>query len=333
MIEHYKNKNVLITGGLGFLGSSLSIKLVEMGAKVVLLDNMQEGHGGNLFNIEPVKDRVTVNYCDVRDRGALRCLIKNQDFVFHLAGQVNHLASIKDPLLDFDINVVGTMTVLEAIRLYAPDVKFVFSGTRGQYGATVKLPVSETHPMKPKGLYGISNLTAEMAIEMYHSHYGMRTVGLRITNTYGPRHQMAHDQYGVANWFIRRAMEGKIIHLFGGGHILRDFLFVDDTIQAILMAGSNSAASGRVLNVGSGQGISFTDLAKKVTQVIGSGSYEVSDFPKERKDIEPGDYVADCTLIKETIGWEAKTPLEDGIAKTADYYRAHQAQYWQTDPA
>ncbi len=328
MSGDYQGKRVLITGGLGFLGSNLAIALVGQGAHVVLADNMLEGHGANLFNIDPVKDRVAVNYCDVRDRSAVRCLVQGQDVVFHLAGQVNHLASVKDPLLDFDINVVGTMTVLEAIRVHNPGVKFVFTGTRGQYGATVKLPVNESHPMKPKGLYGISNLTAEMAIEMYHNHYGMRTVGLRITNTLGPRHQMKHDQYGVANWFIRKALDGETIQIFGDGSILRDYLYVDDTVRALLMTGMSPEANGKVLNVGSGKGISFMDLAKLVVGTVGRGEVVHADFPKERKDIEPGDYVADCTLIRDTVGWEATVPLREGIARTADFYRAHRAHYW-----
>lgn len=324
----YAGKKVLITGGLGFLGSNLAAALAEQGAAVTLVDIMLEGHGGNLFNIAPIETKVQVNFCDIRDRLAMPYLIRGKDVVFHLAGQVNHLASIRDPLEDFSINVVGTINVLEAIRTVNPEARFIFSGTRGQYGAAVNLPVDEKHPTRPQGIYGISNQTAENIIQVYNREHGLSTVALRITNTFGPRHQMKHDEYGVCNWFIRRALDDEAIRLFGNGRIVRDYLFIDDTVDALLRAGAMPEAVGKIFNVSSGKGMNFIELAELVVKTLGSGRTEFAEMPRDRAAIEPGDYVGDNTLIKTTLGFEPHDDMAGGILKTAEYYRKHKEHYW-----
>lgn len=325
----YQGKRVLITGGLGFIGSNLAIKLVEAGAHVTLLDAMLPLYGGNLFNIEPIRDKVCVNFSDIRDRNSMEYLVHGQDYIFHLAGQVSHVDSILDPFLDIDININGTLSVLEACRKHNPDVRIIFTGTRGQYGPSVKLPVDETAPTNPMGMYAITNLTAEKIVLMYHQVHGIPGVCLRITNTYGPRHHMKHNRYGVLNWFIRLALDDETISVFGDGRILRDFLYVDDLTDTLMMCGLTEAAYGDIFNVGSGVPISFIDLVEKIIEIAGSGRYEYAPFTAERKALEPGDYWADASKIKSVVGWGPRVSLEEGLRRTIAYYRAHREHYWK----
>lgn len=324
----FKGKKVLITGGLGFIGSNLAIKMVSLGAEVTLVDNMLPRQGGNFFNIHDIRDRVTINICDVRDEFSMDYLVKGKDYIFHLAGQVNHVDSIRNPLMDLDINCKGTLVILEACRKNNRDAKFIFSGTRGEYGSSVILPVNENHPTNPKGIYAVTNLSAEKMILVYSDIYKMNGICFRITNTYGPRHQMQHDEYGVFNWFIRKALDDEHIPVFGDGSILRDYIYIDDLVDCFLITAADQNAFGNVFNVGTGIPISFRDLARTITETINSGSYTFTEFSQERKEVEPGDYYTDITKIKNAVGWEPKTALADGIIKTAEYYRKHRDKYW-----
>lgn len=327
-MNSFKDKKVLVTGGLGFVGSNLVIRLVELGADVLVVDNMLPRQGGNLFNIEPVKEKIQVNISDIRNSTSMNHLIKGMDYVFHIAGQVNHVDSVKDPLKDLSINVEGTLVIMEALRIYNPEAKVIFTGTRGEYGSSLKLPVAENHAINPIGIYAITNFAAERIVLTYHNLHNIRSVCLRITNTYGPRHQMVHDEYGVFNWFIKKAMNDEVIPLFGDGRILRDYLYIDDLTESLISTALNDSAYGEVYNIGSGIPLSFTELAKKIIEIAGSGRLEYTDFTTERKALEPGDYYADITKIKNTTGWEPKTPLEDGIKKALEYYRKNKKYYW-----
>ena len=327
----YQGKHVLITGGLGFIGSNLAIKLVKAGAHVTLLDAMLPLYGGNLFNIEPIRERVLVNFSDIRDHNSMNYLVRGQDYIFHLAGQVSHVDSIVDPFTDIDINVNGTLSVLEACRKFNQDARIVFTGTRSQYGPSVSLPVDESAPTNPMGMYAITNLTAEKIILMYYKVHDIPGVCLRITNTYGPRHHMKHNRYGVLNWFIRLALDDELIPIFGDGRILRDFLYVDDLTAALMMCGLTEAAYGDIFNVGSSTSISFIDLAEKITAITGSGRYQYAPFTAERKALEPGDYWADITKIKSSVGWEPKVSLEEGLRCTIEYYRRYRESYWKPE--
>jgi UDP-glucose 4-epimerase len=324
----FNQKAVLITGGLGFIGSNLAMRLVDVGARVEILDAMLEGHGGNVFNIEPIREKVNVNYSDVRDLGSLRCMVEEKDFVFHLAGQNDHVLSLSDPFPDIDINIKGSATLLEACRRYNPQAKLVYSGTRGEYGSAVKLPVDEDAPVNPKGIYELSSLTAQRLFHIFHHNHGVRSVTLRLTNIYGQRAQMRHNRFGVANWFVRQALEGATIKVFGTGKILRDFLYVDDAVEAMLMCAANEEAYGEVFNVGHDTPSNFLELAQTIVDVSGSGRWEFADFTPERAAQEPGDYYTDITKIRGMIGWEPCFSLEAGLRRTIEYYRAHRAKYW-----
>jgi len=325
----FKEKRVLVTGGLGFIGSNLAARLVGLGARVTIADNMIPRLGGNLFNVKEIAGRIHINFSDVRDSHSMDYLVKGQDIIFHLAGQVNHVDSIRNPIQDLDINCRGTLVLLESCRKYNREVKLIFAGTRGEYGASVTLPVAEDHPTNPKGIYAVTNLTAEKMVLVYDEVHKISGTCLRITNTYGPRHQMAHDEYGVFNWFIRKAIDDEMIPVFGDGRILRDFLYVGDLVDCFLEVAACEPAYGEVFNVGSGIPISFIDLAKKIVEIAGKGKVAFTEFTQERKEVEPGDYYTDISKIKRVAGWKPETTLEEGIRRTIEFYRKFKNEYWR----
>ena len=328
MTDYFAGKRALILGGLGFIGSNLAIELVRRGAEVTLVDAMIPGYGGNLFNIEPIKDQVTINFSDIRDQNTINYLVRDQDFVFHLARQVDHVLSLSDPFPDIDINIRGTAVVMEACKHHNPDAKVIFTGTRGQYGEAVSLPVDENAPTNPKGLHEISSLTAEKIIHMYYNVHHIRSVLLRITNVYGARAQMQHPRYGVVNWFVRTVIDDGTIKVFGDGSILRDFLSIDDCIDAILQCASVDATWGEIFNVATGKPVNFVDLADTLVQVANSGRWEFAPFSPERAAQEPGDFFADINKIKQIVGWEPTTCLDDGLRQTVEYFRKYKQHYW-----
>ena len=327
--EKFHKTNILVTGGLGFIGSTLSLRLVEYGAHVTLLDAMIPGHGGNLFNIEPIKDKVKINFSDVRDENSLNHIVKDKDYIFHLAGQNDHVLSLSNPFPDIDINIKGSAILLEACKKYNKNVKIVYTGTRGEYGRAVKLPVNEEAPINPKGIYELSNLTAQKLFKIYHDNHDVRSVTLRLTNIYGERAQMRHNRFGVANWFIRQAIDNETIRIFGDGSILRDFLYVDDTVDAIIMCALCPEAYGEVFNVGHNHPCGFLELAKTIIAFAQSGRWEFAPFSPERAAQEPGDFYSDISKIKKVVGWKPQTDLKSGLAKTITYYQKYKDMYWE----
>jgi UDP-glucose 4-epimerase len=324
----YRGKQVLITGGLGFLGSNMAIRLVGLGARVTLLDAMLDDHGGNLFNIDPVKDQVTVNFGDVRDASGLRYLVRGKDYIFHLAGQNDHVLSLTDPFPDIDINIKGTAVLLEMCKRFNRGARLVYSGTRGEYGPAVKLPVPEDQPLNPKGIYELSSLTAQRLFQIYNHNHGVPSVTLRLTNIYGERAQMKHNRFGVANWFIRLAVDGEPIQVFGDGALLRDFVYVSDAVEAMLLCAATEAAYGEVFNVGNDRAASFRELAETVVRVAGSGQWEFAPFTPERAAQEPGNFCSDIRKIRRIVGWQPRTSLEEGVRRTVRYYREYKQHYW-----
>ncbi len=321
-------KSILITGGLGFIGSNLAIRLVADGAQVAVCDAMIEGYGGNFANIREVSSDVEVHLSDVRDETAMAELVQGRDVVFHLAAQVSHVLSLSNPYPDIDINIKGTAVVLEACRKRNRDAIVVRSGTRGQYGPAVKLPVSEEAPSDPRGIYEISQLSAEMICRTYTRIHGVRTVPLRLTNVYGPRGQMKHSHFGVVNWFVRLALEGKPIPIFGTGKILRDFLYVDDCVEALIAAAAGPSAVGEIVNVGNDRASTFLDVAEILRELVPSTEILFTDFTPERKAQEPGDFVSDISKIRRLLGWEPRVSLREGLARTVDFYRERRNDYF-----
>jgi UDP-glucose 4-epimerase len=327
-VNGFAHKRVLITGGLGFIGSNLAVRLVGFGADVTLLDAMIPGHGGNLFNIEPIKDDVVVNFSDIRDEHSMNYIVRGKDYIFHLAGQNDHVLSQTDPYPDIDINVKGSVVLLEACRKFNPDVRLVYTGTRGEYGSVAQLPAGEDTPINPKGIYELSSLTAQKVFKIYHDNQGIRSVTLRLTNIYGERAQMQHSRFGVANWFIRLAIDGEPIQVFGDGKIVRDFVYVQDCVDAICACAGAEDAYGEVLNVGDDAPSSFLELAETVVEEAGAGSWGLAPFTPERAAQEPGDFCSDISKIRRLAGWGPTTSLREGIRRTVDYYRTNRAEYW-----
>jgi UDP-glucose 4-epimerase len=324
----FNGAHALITGGMGFIGSNLAIALINLGVKVTIVDAMISGYGGNLFNIEPIRDQVRVNFCDIRDVNVMNYLVRGQDYIFHLAGQMDHVLSLTDPYPDIDINIKGTAVVMEACKHYNPNARVIYTGTRGQYGPAVNLPVDETAPTYPKGIHEISRLAAEKIVQVYHDIHHVRSILLRLSNVYGPRAQVQHPRYGVVNWFVRLAVQDDVIKVFGDGQIKRDFLYVDDCVRAILMCAANENAYGQVYNVGVDRPSNFVELAETLIGVSGTGTWEFAAFTPERAAQEPGDFYADITKIRTAIGWQPEVSLGDGLQTTVAYYRAYRHHYW-----
>jgi len=326
-IPSFSGARALVTGGAGFIGSNLAIALAERGATVRVVDAMLPGYGGNLFNLEPMSGRVDVDVADIRDPEAMSRAVRDRDVVFHLAGQMDHVLSLTDPFPDIDINIKGTTVLMEALKRHNPAARVVYTGTRGEYGSADSVPVAEDAPTNPRGLHEISNLAAAKIVEMYGHVHGIKATTLRLSNIYGPRAQMRHSRYGVVNWFVRLALDGSVIPVFGDGTILRDFLYVDDCVEAILFAAGSDAALGEVLNVGGGEPTTFRKVAETLSSLT-RARWEFAPFSAERKAQEPGDFYSDISKIRRLLGWSPRTPLREGLEKTIAFYRIHNAHYW-----
>ena len=327
MENYFKNKKILITGGLGFIGSTLAHRLAKMEADIYLIDSLIPEYGGNNFNINGIEDRVKVNIADVRDKHSMDYLVKDKDLIFNLAGTLSHIDSMNDPFTDLEINCMSQLSILESCRKNNKDVKIIFAGTRGQYGKADHLPVDEKHLMHPTDVNGINNIAGESYHILYNNIYGIRSVSLRLTNTYGPRHQMRHHKQGIINWFIRQLIEEQTIKLYGDGKQIRDINYVDDVIEALLLVACNEKTDGEVFNLG-GIPKNLIDLVETMIDVYGKGNYELIPFKDDLKKIEIGDYVANFEKIKNTAGWQPKISLEEGLRSSFDYYEKYRNHYW-----
>ena len=327
-MNSFDKKKILITGGLGFIGSSLARALVKQDARVTLVDSLIPQYGGNLFNIADIRDKVEVNICDVRDPNAMKYLVQGKDYLFNLAGQTSHMDSMTDPQTDLDINASAQLSILEACRLNNPAIKIVFASTRQLYGKPDYLPVDETHPIRPVDVNGINKLAGEWYHLLYNNVYGIRACALRLTNTYGPGMRVKDARQTFLGIWVRLLLEGKPIKVFGDGEQLRDFNYVGDCVDALLLAGASEQASGKVYNLGSEEVIGLKALAELMTSLGYGGSYELVPFPEERKAIDIGDYYSDFSLISAELGWSPQVSLKQGLLKTVEYYSKHRSAYW-----
>ncbi|MGE5620705.1 MAG: NAD-dependent epimerase/dehydratase family protein [Sphingomonadaceae bacterium] len=324
----YRGRSVLITGGLGFLGSNLAHRLVDLGADVLLVDSLVPDYGGNLFNVADIQDRVRVNVADIRDENSMDYLVRWQEIIFNLAGQVSHIDSMRDPFTDLEINCRAQLSILEACRKFNPNAKLVYASTRQIYGKPLRLPVDEMHPKRPTDVNGINKMAGEWYHILYNNVYGIRAVSLRLTNSYGPRQLMKHNRQGFIPWFIRQVIDGEEISLFGDGSQLRDFTYVDDVVEAFLMAGASSNVDGEFFNVGGVGPISLKEFVETLIEVAGQGSYRLEPFPAEKRSIDVGSVYSDYSKIRKALGWEPKVPLREGLRRTVEFYREFKEQYW-----
>ena len=327
-MKNYSGKEILITGGLGFIGSNLARRLVSQGANLTLVDSLIPQYGGNTFNIDDIKNKVAVNVCDVRDTFAMEHLIQGKEYLFNLAGQTSHLDSMADPHTDLDINAAAQLSILEVCRKENPDIKIVFASTRQLYGRPDYLPVDEKHPIRPVDVNGINKLAGEWYHLLYNNVYGIRACALRLTNTYGPGMRVKDARQTFLGIWIRLLLEGKPIKVFGDGLQLRDFNYVDDCVEALLLAGASDQANGKVYNLGGSEVIGLKDLSKMMVNLGHGGSFELAPFPSDKKAIDIGDYYSDFSLITKELGWVPKIDLKDGLKRTLNYYSTHFSHYW-----
>lgn len=327
-MSHYLRKQILITGGLGFIGSNLARALVRQGAIVTLVDSLIPQYGGNIFNIDDFCNKVQVNVCDVRDVFGMAYLLKGKDYLFNLAGQTSHIDSMIDPQTDLDINATAQLSILEACRKFNPEIKIVFASTRQLYGKPDYLPVDERHPIRPVDVNGINKLAGEWYHLLYNNVYGIRACALRLTNTYGPGMRVKDARQTFLGIWVRSLIEGVPIKVFGDGLQMRDFNYVDDCVDALLLAGASDVVNGKVYNLGSTEVIGLKALAEMMTKLGYGGAYELTPFPIERKAIDIGDYYSDFSLIHNELGWQPKIRLQEGLSRSLDYYRKNYRHYW-----
>ena len=327
---NFSGASALITGGLGFIGSNLARRLVGLGARVSLVDSLIPAYGGNRFNVSDIADRVNVNISDVRDPHAMASLVQGCDYLFNLAGQTSHLDSMTDPQTDLAINAAAQLSILEACRHNNPRVRIIFASTRQLYGKPDYLPVDEKHPVRPVDVNGINKLAGEWYHLLYHQVYGIGTVALRLTNTYGPGMRVKDARQTFLGVWIRNMVDGWPLKIFGDGSQLRDFNYVDDVVDALLLTATEPRALGQIYNLGSKEVVSLEALAKMVVRLHGSGSYEKVPFPVDRKAIDIGDYYGDYAKISRELGWQPKVGLEEGLERTLRYYSEHFRQYWES---
>ena len=324
--QHFAGKKVLITGGVGFIGSALAHRLVNLGAQVILVDSLVPEYGGNLFNIAGLEDQVRVNISDVRDEHSMHYLVQGQDYLFNLAGQTSHMDSMLDPYTDLEINCRAQLSILEACRKCNPTIKIVFASTRQLYGRPEYLPVDEKHLLRPVDVNGVNKMAGEWFHILYNNVYNIRACALRLTNTIGPRMRVKDARQTFVGVWVRLAVEGKPFEVWGGDQV-RDFTYVDDAVEAFLLAAENPKADGQIFNLGGNQSVKLHDLAELLVRVNGGGEFAVRQYPDERKPIDIGDYYADFKRIQAILGWQPTTSLTDSLSKTLAFYRENLKHY------
>lgn len=322
----YSDQNVLVTGGAGFIGSNLSRKLVDLGANVTVVDSLIPDYGGNIFNLQGYEKKLTLNIADIRDPYSMNYLVQGKSFLFNLAGQISHTDSMKNPYIDLEINVTSQLSILEACRIYNPEIRIIFASTRQIYGVPQYLPVDEQHPIRPVDVNGINKYTAEQYFLLYNRIYNIAVSVLRLTNVFGPRMRIKDARQTFIGWWIRQIIEGQKINIFGDGLQLRDFNYIDDVVDAMLIAGTNNKAFGNTYNLGSNP-ISLKDLAELMLRINGSGNYKLTPFPSDRKVIDIGSFHGDYSKIKSELFWEPKKDLETGLDETISFYRKYMEHY------
>lgn len=318
-------RRILITGGLGFIGSTLARRLAEQGADVIVVDSLVPEYGGNLFNLDGASGSITINISDVRDTHSMRWLVRDRDCIFNLAGQTSHMDSMNEPFTDLAINCTAQLSLLEICRAHRPDARIVFASTRQIYGRPQYLPVDERHPLKPVDVNGINKLAGESYHVLYNEVYGLRTAVLRLTNVYGPRMRVKDARQTFLGVWIRAAVEGRPFEVWGGDQ-LRDYSYVDDTVDALLHVAKSDELAGKIFNVGGDRPLSLLDTARFLASAC-CGSFEVRPFPEDRKRIDIGDYYADDRAFRAATGWSPQISVEEGLRRTVDYYQRHLAHY------
>ncbi len=327
-MDEYRGQKVLVTGGLGFIGSNLAIRLTQAGASVTILDSLDPTCGANYFNIDPIRHDVEVVEGDSCDLLLVRKLVRGKSHVFSLAGHVSHLESMEDPFSDLRMNCVAPLTVLEACKHENREASIVYSGTRQAYGRPEALPIVETQRLKPVDVNGVNKMAGEWYHIVYHESYGMPTVSLRLVNTYGPRQLVKNAKQGFVGWFIKLAIEGAEIPIFGDGQQLRGFNYVDDVVDALMIAGTNDKINGDFFNLGGVKAFTLEAFVQELLRITGRGSYRIVPFPPDKKAIDIGSVYSSYAKFNFKTGWTPRTSLGEGLARTVEYYQCYHKHYW-----
>lgn len=327
-LDVYRGTRSLVTGGLGFIPSNVVHALTTLGSSVVVVDSLHPGQGGNRFNVRGIEDKIDVRIADIRDEAAMVDAVGGCDFVFNMAASVSHVESLDNPFNDLDVNARGNLLMLEVIRKYAQRARVVYAGTRSEYGLIQTTPVREDHPLLPTEANSANKAVADLYHIAYHIAHGLYTVSMRLTNTYGPRMLVEHSRQGFINWFVRLAIEGGTFRLYGDGTQVRDFVYVDDTVRALLLAPVIASTAGQAFNVGSGKPVSLKEIAELLMSITGKGNIEYVPFPEDARRIEIGDYVADVTKITEALDWRPAVPLREGLERSVRYFETYREHYW-----
>jgi UDP-glucose 4-epimerase len=322
----YRGLKVMVTGGLGFIGSNLARRLLELGAQVSVVDALVANFGGNPANLRDVADRLQIHIVNLSDRQSISALVAGCDVIFNLAGNVSHIDSMVDPVTDLEANVRAQIVLLEAVRAHAPGAHVVFASTRQIYGRPAYLPVDERHPLNPVDVNGIHKMAAEAYHTLYHTVYGLKTTSLRLTNTYGPRMRIKDARQTFLGIWLRRVVEAGAFEVWGGDQ-KRDLTYVDDVVDAFLCSAADPRLAGEVYNIGGCPPVTLRELARSLIAVAGGGRFEQNPFPDERKRIDIGDYFADDRRFRSLTGWAPRVGLEDGLARSVEYYRRSLSAY------
>lgn len=323
----WKDRRVIVTGGMGFIGSNLAERLVRGGAEVTLVDSLVPEYGGNRFNVRDFEGKVNINISDVRDEFSLRHLVQGKDVLFNLAGQTSHMDSMSDPATDLDINCRAQLSILETCREVNPGIRIVFASTRQIYGKPDYLPVNEKHPIRPVDVNGINKMAGEWYHILYNNVHGISACALRLTNTYGPRMRVKDARQTFLGIWIKKVLQGEPFEVWEGRQ-LRDFTYVDDCVEALLLAASSDLAKGRIFNLGGAEApVSLDELAALLVDANGGGTFNRMEFPAERRRIDIGDYYSDSGLIRSTLGWVPQVGLREGLRRTLKFYKKNLKQY------
>jgi UDP-glucose 4-epimerase len=327
--QSFVGRTVMVTGGMGFIGSNLVRRLIALGAEVHVVDSMIDGSGANRFNLPDVEDRFRVHTFDIGNAGALRPLLASCDLVFNLAAQINHLQSVSDPARDLALNAESHLRFLEACRVSGGRMKVVFTSTRQVYGAQEQLPVNERATPQPCDINGVHKLCAEWYHLLYHRLHGVRTTVLRLSNVYGPRMPIRLDaSTPLMGRFVCKVLEGERLDVFGDGSQVRDVLEVEDAVDGLIAAARTPAADGEIINLSGTEVTTVGQIAQMVIDAAGAGSLRLLPFPSARQAIDIGSIYLDCTKASRLLDWRPRVSLRDGLARSIAFYRENRSHYW-----
>jgi len=315
-----EGKKVLITGGLGFIGSNLACKCVQLGAKVTIFDCLDPRSGGNLYNITKIANSIQVSYHNILDFDQVSQVIPEKDIIFSCASSTSHAFSMREPWIDSDVNSKGVINLLEAVRRFNPKAKFIHLGTSTQLGKLSYQPADEKHPEFPTDIYSANKSVSEKYTLIYSKAFNIRSTVIRLSNVFGPKASIHSSEFTFNNYFIGLALQGKDITVYGEGRQTRNVLYVDDAVSAMVLAAQSEESTGEVFFAVGDEHFSVSEIAEATVKYLGKGKVIYTDWPIGKKATDIGDAILSNKKIKKTLGWSPKINLESGLVQTKEYY-------------